>query len=137
MGNFGNWLMIIIGINIILALFGIVTPEGNLIATMLSDDVSVNTIWDVFVDNLNPAKTPAGLLTALGTIGIAIYGLVSKRDDLIYAPLIIFLLSVLGVFNFVSDHFIGDMKILGTLLKTGIIFLFTWSAIEWLRGVER
>jgi hypothetical protein len=137
MGAFGNILFIVIGINIILALFGVISGTGNAFATLLEPNVDVKYFLNMIIDNLNPVKTPANLVTALAAIGALSAGLVTKRDDLIYFPVVLFFVSGLGVFNFLTYIFTGNLQIIGIILKVGFMIIFSWSAVEWLRGVER
>lgn len=138
MGQFSNLVLVIVAINVILALFGIVQPEvqGNLIGALMSSNTSFDFVWRAFIDNLNPVKTPGGLITALAAVGALVAGLVTKRSDLIYAPLFIYLMAGLGIFNFISYAFPPSMEIIGIVLKNGMMFWFTWAGIEWLRGGE-
>jgi hypothetical protein len=144
MGAFGNILMVVIAINVIFGVFGIVEPTNNLISALISDNSTITTFYDSIMNNLQYGavnnSTGTGTSpwwTIFGVIGVGIGYAITKRDELIYGFLIYELVSLLGIFNFIIVFFAGDIAILGSLLRTGMIVLFTWSAIEWLRGIEK
>lgn len=144
MGAFGNILMVVIAINVIFGIFGIVEPTNNLISALISSNSTVTTFYDAIINNLafgatnNSSGTGTSpWWTIFGVIGVGIGYAITKRDELIYGFLIFELVSLLGIFNFISLFFTGGAEIIGNLLRIGMIVFFTWSAIEWLRGIEK
>lgn len=144
MGAFGNILMVVIAINVIFGVFGIVEPTNNLISALISSNSTVTTFYDSIISNLqfgavnNSSSTGTSpWWTIFGVIGVGIGYAITKRDELIYGFLIFELVSLLGIFNFMMVFFTGGAAIIGSLLRTGMIVFFTWSAIEWLRGIEK
>ena len=132
MGMFGNIVIFLFAVNILFSLFGIVSPENNIISSMVTGNISTDFIWVYIKENLNPKNADAmGITAILGAIGSIAAGLVTKRDDLIYAPLMVGLLVFLGVFNAFKI-----IPIFGNLIYVGMIILTTWSGIEWLRGMQ-
>jgi hypothetical protein len=138
MGMFGNLFIGLVVLNIVFALFGIITPSENIIATLISGEgLSPKYLWDVFLNSMNPENNPGGLVaTIFGGLAIII-GMATKRDDLIYAPLVVLLLNFLGIFSIFSVIFPPQLKVIGIIIQSIFIVLFTWSAIEWLRGLDR
>lgn len=143
MGQFGNILMIVIAINVVLAVFGMVTPTDNLIATIISNNSTTETFYRTILNTLSFGATndtsgdTSPFWTIFGAIALGVGVLITKRDELIYGYLIFLLIGVLGIFNFIRDMFPPSMLIVGNLLRIGAIVLFTWSAVEWLRGTEK
>lgn len=138
MGQFGNILMIVIALNVFFAIFGIVEPTNNIIATLISPTSSITDFFDTMQDTLlHGATSTDKWWTIFAAIGVGVGYAVTKRDELIYGFLIYLLIDLLGIFNFLRDLFPADVAIIGNILRIGAIVLFSWSAIEWLRGTER
>jgi hypothetical protein len=137
MGMFGNILMIVIAINILLAVVGVASPSESLIANLINPDAEVGDFFKGLLNELLNTDSAGFWLSALAVVGSLIYAATTKRDDAIYLPIILMLVNVLGIFNFVQDIFPADMMIVGTIIKALAVVLFSWSAVEWLRGVER
>jgi hypothetical protein len=132
MGMFGNIIIFLFAVNILFGVFGIVAPADSLIASMVTGDIGTSFLWDYVKERLNPLNADAMGITAIfGAIGLLAAGLVSKRDDLIYAPLMVGLLVFLGIFNTFKI-----IPMIGNLIYVGMILLTTWSGIEWLRGMQ-
>ena len=143
MGQFGNILMIVIAINVLLAVFGMVTPTDNIISAIMDENSTVTTFYDLMLNSLSFGATndtdedTSPWWTIFGAIAIGVGVLITKRDELIYGYLIFLLIGVTGIFNFIRDMFPPSMLVVGNLLRIGAIVLFTWSAVEWLRGTEK
>lgn len=143
MGQFGNILMIVIALNVFFAIFGIVEPTNNIIATLISPTSSITDFFDTMQDTLlhgatNTEEEGTSIWwTIFAAIGVGVGYAVTKRDELIYGFLIYLLIDLLGIFNFLRDLFPADVAIIGNILRIGAIVLFSWSAIEWLRGTEK
>jgi hypothetical protein len=137
MGMFGNILIIVIAINILLAVVGVASPNESLIANLISPTAGVGDFFKGLLNELLNTSSASFWLSALAVVGSLIYAAATKRDDAIYLPLIIMLVNVLGIFNFIQYIFPANMMIVGTIIKALAIVLFSWSAVEWLRGVER
>jgi hypothetical protein len=132
MGMFGNIIIFLFAVNILFGVFGIVSPSDSLISSMVTGDIGTSFLWDYVKERLNPLNADAMGITAIfGAIGLLAAGLVSKRDDLIYAPLMVGLLVFLGIFNAFKI-----IPMFGNLIYVGMILLTTWSGIEWLRGMQ-
>lgn len=143
MGQFGNILIIVIAINVLLAVFGLVQPTDNLISAIIDENSTITTFYNIIIDSLTFGAindTDAGTKpwwSIFGAIAIGVGVLITKRDELIYGYLVTVLIGALGIFNFIRDMFPPSMAIVGNLLRIGATVLFTWSAIEWLRGTEK
>lgn len=143
MGQFGNILIIVIAINVFLAVFGLVQPTNNLISVIISENSTITDFYDSMLNSLvfgatdNADSDTSKFWQIFGAIAVGVGVLITKRDELIYGYLILMLISVLGIFNFIRDMFPPSMAIVGNLLRIGAIVLFTWSAVEWLRGTEK
>ena len=130
MGMFGNIVIFLIGVNVLLGLFGVVNPDSSLISSLISGNITPTFLWDFFSEALNPANG-GGIWATIFGIGAATIGVVTKRDELIYGPLFVALLSLAGVFNFFKE-----IPLFGVPIYIGMIILTTWAGIEWLRGKD-
>ncbi|MCM8786834.1 MAG: hypothetical protein NC935_02140 [Candidatus Omnitrophica bacterium] len=132
MGAFINIIILLFATNILLSLFGVITPSDSLISSLVTGDIGTMTIFDYIKENLDPTKASVyGLIGIFAVAASFVTGLITKRDELIYGPLLIGLLVFLGVFNVFKS-----IPLFGNVLYVGMILLTTWFGLEWLRGKD-
>lgn len=128
--SFGVVLITLISINIIAYFAGIVSLDSSLAGQIISGNISFDSLKQNWLDN-------DILINALSAT-ITFAGVITKRDELIYAGLITLLSSFLGIFSVFNSINTGDTTflIILNLIKGVFVFIYAWTAIEWLRGKD-
>jgi hypothetical protein len=128
MGAFTKILFIVIGLNLALSLFGIISPESNIISAIINGTFNLT----YFINNLISID---GIITNASGLLITIAGVITKRDEVIYGGILTTLFGVTGLFNIFNGLFPTGNPV-GNILSGLLSFIFAWTAIEWLRGKD-
>lgn len=148
MGAFTKVIVAIFFIDLMIIMFGLASPNDGLITYFISNPQGIfskqtlSILWSSLIGveresdvgddqsqntGINWTKT----FLVVGGLLLAGLSLVVKRDELIYGPALIFIMSSLGVYSIITNRLpypFGDI----TTIILGIITFFV--GLEWARG---
>lgn len=136
MGQFGNLIVALLIVNVFLGVFGLSgVGTGSLISELVSGNATLGSLWSTLLNSFGNLGSGLNWNSIFG-VAVGAIGFVTKRDELIYGGVVIFLANAIGLLNFIPAMFPVSLEVLGNMLKALLSIYFGWTAIEWLRGKD-
>lgn len=129
MAKLMTFLFLMIGIVLLFHFGGLIenTPNSTLIQIALNpESISSSNIY----------LTIIGLLTTVGAIAIIVIGAVTKTDFIIFASLILPLLSLGWDFLVIFNVFAAINLFIALLIMSPIFIVYVLTVLEWWRGIS-